>query len=128
MAGAYMLALVCFLAIATGLTKLLGLDMRAFVPVLTFRNSGNLGLPICLFAFGEAGLSFGICTFVIASLGGPHAGARDLCRSGARARRCCANPLAYVILVSVLFMGPPVSSRRSGCRTRSRSSRGWRSR
>ena len=111
MAGAYMLALVCFLAIATGLTRLLGLDMRAFVPVLTFRNSGNLGLPICLFAFGEAGLSFGICTFVIASLGGLTLG-RGIYAGAGAGEALLRNPLAYVILVSVLFMAaglkPPV--------------------
>ena len=111
MAGAYTLALACFLAIAIGLTRILGLDMRAFVPVLTFRNSGNLGLPICLFAFGEAGLSFGICAFVIASLSGLTLG-RGIYAGATATETLLRNPLAYVILVSVVFMAtgtkPPV--------------------
>lgn len=103
MAGAYTLGLACFLAIAVVLTKLLGLDRRAFVPVLTFRNSGNLGLPICLFAFGEAGLSFAICIFVIASLGGLTLGRALYAGSGA-GEALLHNPLAYAIVVSVAFM------------------------
>ena len=110
-AGAYTLALVLFLGIATVLTRVLGLDARAFVPVLTFRNSGNLGLPICFFAFGEAGLSFGICAFVIASLSGLTLG-RGIYAGSTASVALLRNPLAYAIAISVVFMAaelkPPV--------------------
>ncbi len=110
MAGAYTLALVCFLTIAAALTRLLRLDARTYVPALTFRNSGNLGLPICLFAFGEAGLSFGICAFVIASLSGLTIG-RGIYAGFTASEALLRNPLAYAILISVAFMaagiGPP---------------------
>ena len=89
--------------IAVVLTKVLRLDPRAYVPVLTFRNSGNLGLPVCLFAFGEAGLSFAICIFVIASLSGLTLG-RAIYAGSTAGEALLRNPLAYAIVISVVFM------------------------
>ncbi len=31
------------------------MPLRSFLPALTIGNTGNLGLPLCLFAFGEEG-------------------------------------------------------------------------
>ena len=44
------------------------LPARDFLPVITFPNAGNMGLPLCLFAFGEEGLALGIVFFTLASL------------------------------------------------------------
>jgi len=44
-------------------------QLASFLPALMFPNSGNLGLPICLFAFGDAGLALAISYFVISSVG-----------------------------------------------------------
>lgn len=44
---------------------LLRWDMRAFLPTLVFPNNGNMGLPLCLFAFGEAGLALGLGAFMV---------------------------------------------------------------
>ena len=41
----------------------LGLDRRAYVVPLAFGNTGNLGLPLVYFAFGEAGLAVGVAVF-----------------------------------------------------------------
>ena len=43
--------------------------VRVFLPSLLFPNSGNMGLPLCLFAFGDAGLALGIAFFTVTSLG-----------------------------------------------------------
>ncbi|MCW2248822.1 putative permease [Azospirillum fermentarium] len=37
--------------------------VRAYISALSFPNAGNLGLPVCLFAFGEEGLSLAILYF-----------------------------------------------------------------
>ncbi len=105
----------------------LRLEARAFIPALTFRNSGNLGLPVCLFAFGEAGLAYGIGCFVIAALSGLTVGARDLRRQhGLRGPvpqpdRLRDRDLAGLHDRRDRAAGP-------GSPTRSRSSPGWRSR
>lgn len=103
MAGAYALALACFLAVAAATARVLRLDARAFVPALTFRNSGNLGLPVCLFAFGEAGLGLAICVFVIASLTGLTLG-RAIYAGTAAGDALFRSPLVYAIAVSLAFM------------------------
>jgi malate permease and related proteins len=43
-----------------GLVVALNLDRRTFLAPLIFGNTGNLGLPLALFAFGEAGLGFAV--------------------------------------------------------------------
>ena len=61
---------VCFFAIAFALImlKILRLSPSTFLPSLTMPNSGNLGLPLVLLAFGESGLAFGIAFYFIIAL------------------------------------------------------------
>jgi len=42
--------------------------LRSFLPSLVFGNAGNLGLPLCLFAFGEPGLVFGVAFYLVGSV------------------------------------------------------------
>ncbi len=44
------------------------LSLRVYLPAMSFPNAGNLGLPICLFAFGESGLSLGVLFFAVMSV------------------------------------------------------------
>ena len=44
------------------LLKALRLPLPSFLPALTLGNTGNLGLPLCLFAFGEEGLGLAVIT------------------------------------------------------------------
>ncbi len=43
----------------------LNLDRRTYLAPLIFGNTGNLGLPLALFAFGEAGLGFAVVIFAV---------------------------------------------------------------
>ena len=45
------------------------LDRRTFLAPLIFGNTGNLGLPLCLFAFGDAGLALGVVAFAVTTVG-----------------------------------------------------------
>lgn len=47
------------------LIRLLRLKTSTFVPSLLFPNTGNMGLPLCLFAFGETGLALGLTVFLV---------------------------------------------------------------
>ncbi|MEO9899683.1 AEC family transporter [Nisaea sp.] len=40
-------------------------SVRAFLPALMFPNTGNIGLPLCLFAFGQEGLALAISYFAV---------------------------------------------------------------
>jgi len=51
-----------------GLAKVGRLNTRTYMAPLIFGNTGNLGLPLALFAFGEAGLSNAIVVFAVMAI------------------------------------------------------------
>ena len=103
MAGAYALALAGMMAAAVLVVRLAGLEFRAYVPALTFPNSGNMGMPLSLFAFGEPGLALAIAVFVIGSICGLTIGG-GLYSGRTSYRMVTHNPLVYVIAAAVLLM------------------------
>ncbi len=54
-----------------GLAALLALGQptRSYLPVLIFGNSTNMGLPLCLFAFGQDGLGLAVGHVLVGSVG-----------------------------------------------------------
>ena len=44
------------------------LDTRTYLAPLIFGNTGNLGLPLALFAFGETGLGYAVVVFAIMAI------------------------------------------------------------
>ena len=68
MVGATIVMTLCVAAVAFLLVKVIGLSPRSFVPALTLGNTGNLGLPLCLFAFGEQGLGLAVAIYVTNSV------------------------------------------------------------
>ncbi len=58
-----------FMALAGSvIPRLLGHDVRAFLPSFMFPNVGNMGLPVCLLAFGQEGLALALAFFMVLSL------------------------------------------------------------
>ena len=47
------------------IARLFGWPVTAFVPSLMFRNSGNIGLPLAVFAFGEEALPAATIVFLV---------------------------------------------------------------
>ncbi len=56
------------MALGYGLVRATGQSVPTYLPSLTFSNTGNMGLPLTLFAFGPAGFALSIAYFTIASL------------------------------------------------------------
>ncbi len=54
-----------FAAVAWPVLKAFKLKQQAFLPSMMFANTGNMGLPIILFTFGEKGLALGIAYFAV---------------------------------------------------------------
>ncbi|MDC0662818.1 AEC family transporter [Marinobacter sp. SS21] len=48
--------------------RLLKLDLKTFLPPMMFNNSGNMGIPVIVFAFGEAALPAAVVLFVVEML------------------------------------------------------------
>ncbi|CAG2127686.1 AEC family transporter [Cupriavidus plantarum] len=67
--------LACAVAVVLGsgvlayvAARLLRADPRTFVPPMMFNNSGNMGLPLSVFAFGPAGLAPAVALFAMSNL------------------------------------------------------------
>ncbi len=59
-------AVITLLALA--LVRTTGLDQRTYLAPLIFGNTGNLGIPLALFAFGEAGLGYAVVVLAVTSV------------------------------------------------------------
>ena len=53
------------LVIGVALIRVMRLKISTFLPSLLFPNIGNMGLPLCLFAFGETGLALALTIFLL---------------------------------------------------------------
>ncbi|WP_179378365.1 AEC family transporter [Jannaschia marina] len=64
-------ALAAYLSVlcAIGLLcRTMRLDLRTYWAPLAFGNTGNLGLPLALFAFGETGLGYAVVVFSVGAM------------------------------------------------------------
>jgi len=100
-------AAVAMLALCAALSALilrpLGLSLRAFLPALTFPNTGNMGLPLCFLAFGDAGLALAIGVFAVCAVGQLTIGAAVA--SGTVSLRDLARiPILYAVAIAVVFL------------------------
>mgnify|MGYP000385500992 CR=1 FL=1 len=51
--------------LAWPVAKFMGFNVKTFVPPMMFSNSGNIGLPLALFAFGEQALPAAVMLFIV---------------------------------------------------------------
>lgn len=56
-----------FAVVGALVLKVVGLPIQSFLAPLVFPNAGNMGLPVCLFAFGQEGLALGVCFYAVAA-------------------------------------------------------------
>ncbi len=84
--------------------RVLGLSYRTFLPSLIMPNSGNIGLPLVLLAFGEKGLALGISYFFVIALLQYTFGAA-IASGQYRLRDLARQPLFYsIFLVAVVLL------------------------
>jgi len=63
MIGGVLVATACLAALATIVLVGLGLPWRTYLAPSVFGNTGNMGIPVCWFAFGDEGLVLAVCFF-----------------------------------------------------------------
>lgn len=51
--------------LAYGVLRVKGFDVATYLPPIVLPNNGNMGLPVCLFAFGEQGLALALGYFLV---------------------------------------------------------------
>lgn len=79
------------------------LDQRTWLPSQMFPNVGNMGLPLCLLAFGEEGLALGMTYFMVNTVFGFTIGA--MVTSGKISFiELLKNPTFYSVIITVTFL------------------------
>lgn len=110
MMGAALLTTLLFTLTGYIVLRLFRLDQRAFLPSQMFPNAGNMGLPLCLLAFGDEGLALGLTWFTINAVFGFTAG-MSISSGDLSFRGVLRNPMLYAVIVSItmVFLGlrPP---------------------
>ena len=89
--------------LAWGLIRVTGSDRRTFLAPTIFGNTGNLGLPLAVFAFGEAGLGYAIVIFAIMAVLSFTVGIR-MVSDDASVKRVLREPMIWATLAGALFL------------------------
>jgi len=100
--GATVLAMACFLLISALVLRASGLSRRAYLPALTFPNTGNLGLPLSLYAFGDAGLNYAIAIFAVVAISNHTIGQTIIAGRG-QWRTVVTNPVIPAVFLGITF-------------------------
>ncbi len=85
------------------IVRMFKLEMRTFLAPLIFGNTGNLGLPLALFAFGEVGLSYAIIIFAVMAVYSFSVGVW-LVSGGGSLTKVVKEPLFGATLLGALFL------------------------
>ncbi|WP_412564659.1 AEC family transporter [Thalassobius sp. MITS945101] len=85
------------------LVKLTKLEVRTYLAPIIFGNTGNLGLPLALFAFGEVGLSYAVVVFAVMAIWSFTFGIW-LVADGGSLLKVLKEPLVAATLLGALFL------------------------
>lgn len=93
--------------LAWPIARLLGYDVRTFVPPMMYNNCGNMGLPLAVLAFGTAGLPAAVALFMACNLVYFSIGIKiiETGRSGAQSSffKFLASPMMIAMMVGMAF-------------------------
>jgi predicted permease len=97
--------------LAWPLAKLMRQDPRTFVPPMMFNNCGNMGLPLAVLAFGDAGFGPMVALFVVSNLLHFTLGAWIIDHH-ARFGKLLRNPMVWSTIAGFVFalLQPPLPS------------------
>lgn len=83
--------------------KIAGLDLRTYLAPLVFGNTGNLGLPLALFAFGDSGLDQAVVVFAVMAVLSFTLGVWVV-SGGGNPLKVLAEPLVAATVLGALFL------------------------
>lgn len=99
-------ALAAYLAVglaALVLTRIAGLQIRTYLAPLVFGNTGNLGLPVAYFAYGDVGLGYAVVIFAIMAILTFTIGVWLMSGNGAPGK-IAREPIVIATLLGALFL------------------------
>jgi predicted permease len=98
LAAYFVLALVFWV-----ICKVMKLDRPTFWAPLIFGNTGNLGLPLALFAFGDVGLSYAVIVFAVMAVGSFSVGVW-MVSGGGSISKVFKEPISWATVAGALFL------------------------
>jgi len=115
LALATLAAYAAITALVLVLCALMRLEFRTYLAPLIFANTGNIGLPLALFAFGEAGLAQAVIVFVVMAIYSFTAGVW-MVAGGGSPLAALREPIVPAALLGLVFLWqgwqtPPVLTR-----------------
>jgi predicted permease len=103
MGVAVLTAVSGFLVLGFIVLRVMKLSINSYLPALTFPNTGNMGLPLALFAFGPEGLALAVvyfsCTVTLQFTVGISLSAGNLSLS-----RLVRTPTIYAVAISAVLL------------------------
>jgi predicted permease len=99
---AALLTYVIVALIALAVIKLARLDIQTFLPPMTFGNTGNLGLPLALFAFGPIGFDYAVVVFAVMAFLSFTVGIWVV--SGGSSKAAVKEPMVWATILGGLFL------------------------
>ena len=100
---ASILAYALVTLVGFALVKLAGLDLRTYLGPLIFGNTGNVGLPLAFFAFGDEGFGYAVVIFAIMGMYSFTAGIWIVSGGGSRLK-IVKEPLVSATFLGALFL------------------------
>jgi predicted permease len=98
LAGHALLALV-----GAALVRIMQLERRSYLAPFIFGNTGNLGIPLSLFAFGDAGLGYAVAMLAVSAVLSFTFGIYLVAGEGGGSKALC-EPMVWATLVGALFL------------------------
>ena len=102
----FLASLACyfFATVATFVfVKAIGLNFRTFFSPMLFGNTGNIGLPVCLFGYGSVGFDFAIIVFAVMAIYNFTFGIW-IVSGGGSPIKMLREPLIPAVLLGTLFL------------------------
>lgn len=83
--------------------RIVGLEQRTYLAPLIFGNTGNLGLPLSIFAFGQAGLGYAVIFLAVTALFSFTFGLYLVAGRGSMGK-VLKEPIVWATLLGALFL------------------------
>ncbi|WP_346796074.1 AEC family transporter [Halomonas sp. Bachu 37] len=97
------MVIICMAAATLVVARLLRRDWRVLLAPMMYPNTGNMGLPVVLYAFGSAGFAYGITIMVTVSLFQFTLGTL-LASRGNPFKALAKTPTVYAIVISMALL------------------------
>ena len=82
--------------------KSAGLSVSIYLPSLAFPNTGNLGLPLAYYAFGNEGLNYAIAIFAVVAISN-HTLGQTISAGRSKWRTVISNPVIPAVFFGIIF-------------------------